>query len=55
MFRVFAQAFRTPDLRSKLLFMLGMIVLFRIGSILPTPGVDVAARYGLDALREQLP
>ncbi len=42
MLRVFAQAFRTPDLRQKLLFTLGMIAIFRFGSILPTPGVDVA-------------
>jgi preprotein translocase subunit SecY len=39
---VFAQAFRTPDLRKKLLFTLGIIALFRLGSVMPTPGVDVA-------------
>jgi len=33
------RAFRTPDLRKKLLFTLGIIVLFRLGSVLPTPGV----------------
>ncbi|AYY14726.1 preprotein translocase subunit SecY [Actinobacteria bacterium YIM 96077] len=43
MLRVFVQAFRTPDLRQKLLFMLGIIVLFRLGSNLPTPNVDVEA------------
>jgi preprotein translocase subunit SecY len=36
----FASAFRTPDLRKKLLFTLGMITLFRLGSIVPTPGVN---------------
>jgi preprotein translocase subunit SecY len=41
--RVFAQAFRTPDLRQKLLFMLGIIVLFRLGSAIPTPNIDVNA------------
>jgi len=40
---VFAQAFRTPDLRQKLLFTLGIIAIFRLGSVVPTPGVDVAA------------
>jgi preprotein translocase subunit SecY len=40
---VFASAFRTPDLRRKLLFTLGMIAIFRLGSVLPTPGVDVGA------------
>jgi preprotein translocase subunit SecY len=39
----FARAFRTPDLRRKLLFTLGIIALFRLGSQVPTPGVDVAA------------
>ena len=42
MLSAFMQAFRTPDLRSKLLFTLGIMALFRLGSILPTPGVDMA-------------
>jgi preprotein translocase subunit SecY len=37
----FARAFRTPDLRKKLLFTLGIIILFRAGSYLPAPGVSV--------------
>jgi preprotein translocase subunit SecY len=37
----FANAFRTPDLRRKLLFVLGIVVLFRLGSTLPAPGIDV--------------
>ncbi len=40
MLTAFAQAFRTPDLRKKLLFVLGVIVLFRIGSSTPAPGID---------------
>jgi preprotein translocase subunit SecY len=36
----FASAFRTPDLRKKLLFTLSIIALFRLGSVVPTPGVD---------------
>ena len=39
----FASAFRTPDLRKKLLFVLGIIAVFRIGSVIPTPGVDYSA------------
>jgi preprotein translocase subunit SecY len=39
----FAKAFRTPDLRRKLLFTIGIMVLFRLGSFIPTPGVDYAA------------
>jgi preprotein translocase subunit SecY len=38
----FANAFRTPDLRKKLLFVLLIIVVFRLGSQTPTPGVHVA-------------
>jgi preprotein translocase subunit SecY len=36
----FVRAFRTPDLRRKLLFTIGIMVVFRIGSFLPTPGVS---------------
>ena len=39
----FVSAFRTPDLRKKLLFVLFMIALFRLGSVVPTPGVDYTA------------
>ncbi|HEY6295391.1 MAG TPA: preprotein translocase subunit SecY, partial [Streptosporangiaceae bacterium] len=37
---VFVRAFRTPDLRKKLLFTGAMIVLFRFGSKLPAPGIS---------------
>jgi preprotein translocase subunit SecY len=37
---VFVRAFRMPDLRKKLLFTGGMIVLFRFGSNLPAPGIS---------------
>src|SRR6266852_2615211 len=36
----FLRAFRTPDLRRKLLFTLFIIAMFRLGSSLPTPGVS---------------
>ena len=39
----FASAFKTPDLRRKLLFTLGIITLFRIGSVIPLPGVSYNA------------
>jgi preprotein translocase subunit SecY len=39
----FAAAFRTPDLRRKLLFTLGIIGLFRLGSVVPAPGVSYTA------------
>jgi len=36
----FARAFRTPDLRKKLLFTLAIIVVYRVGTHIPIPGVD---------------
>jgi preprotein translocase subunit SecY len=41
MLRTFANAFKTPDLRNKLLFTLFIMVLFRLGSFLPTPGISL--------------
>jgi preprotein translocase subunit SecY len=43
MLTAFYQAFRTPDLRKKLLFTLFIIVIFRFGASLPTPGVSEKA------------
>ncbi len=43
MLTAFYQAFRTPDLRKKLLFTLFIIVVFRLGASLPTPGISEAA------------
>ncbi|MYM18436.1 preprotein translocase subunit SecY [Brevibacterium sp. 5221] len=34
------RAFRTPDLRKKLLFTLSIIVLYRVGCYIPSPGID---------------
>ena len=42
MLGAFANAFRTPDLRRKLLFVLLIIAIFRLGSQVPAPGVNVA-------------
>ena len=43
MLTAFARAFRTPDLRRKILFTAGIMALFRLGSVIPTPGVDYSA------------
>lgn len=40
MLTAFARAFQTPDLRKKLLFTLGIVVLFRIGQHVTVPGVS---------------
>ncbi len=43
MLSAFIRAFRTPDLRRKLLFTLGIVVVFRLGSHVPVPGVSYTA------------
>ncbi|MET9249157.1 preprotein translocase subunit SecY [Nonomuraea sp. NPDC003709] len=43
MLTVLTRAFRVPELRKKLLFTLGLIALFRLGQLMPSPGVDVVA------------
>ncbi|AFT98864.1 MULTISPECIES: preprotein translocase subunit SecY [Nocardia] len=43
MLSAFVSAFRTPDLRRKILFTLGLIALYRLGAALPSPGVDYKA------------
>ena len=54
MLSAFTQAFRTPDLRAKLLFTLGIMALFRLGSILPAPGVNLAnAKQCIAAAKDQ--
>ena len=40
MFSAIARIFRTPDLRRKIGFTLGVIALYRLGSFIPTPFVD---------------
>ena len=40
MLKAFIRAFKTPDLREKLLFTLAIMAIFRLGSHIPTPGVS---------------
>lgn len=42
MLSAFLSAFRTPDLRKKLLFTVGIIAVYRLGATLPSPGVSYA-------------
>jgi preprotein translocase subunit SecY len=43
MLTAFVRAFRTPDLRKKLLFTVFIIAIFRLGASLPTPGISEKA------------
>jgi preprotein translocase subunit SecY len=38
----FLNIFRIPDLRKRVLFMLGILAIYRLGAWIPTPGVDTA-------------
>ena len=39
----FVSAFKVPDLRKKIMFTLLIIAIYRLGSHIPTPGIDVEA------------
>lgn len=41
MLGAFVRAFRTPDLRSKIVFTLLVVAIYRVGASLPSPGVSV--------------
>src|SRR6266487_3747215 len=43
MLTAFLRAFRTLDLRRKLLFTLGILAVLRLGSVLSTPGISESA------------
>src|ERR1700693_3241849 len=40
-FEAFANIFRIPDLRTRLMFTLGLLAVYRLGSQVPTPGINV--------------
>jgi preprotein translocase subunit SecY len=43
MIQTFQNIFKIPELRKRILFTLGILVVYRIGAHVPTPGVDAAA------------
>ncbi len=49
MWKTTASIWRTPDLRSKILFTLGIIVIFRLAAHVPVPGVDINSLRSLFA------
>ena len=40
MFSAFANVFRVPDLKKKVFFTLGILIVYRLGAFIPTPGID---------------
>ena len=43
MFRTFSNIFKIPDLRKRVLFTLAILVVYRIGGHIPSPGIDAKA------------
>src|SRR3954447_8826184 len=41
LFEAFANIFRVPDLRKRLLFALGLLAVYRLGGHIPTPGINL--------------
>ena len=39
-FEAFANVFRIPDLRKRVLFTLALLAVYRLGGHIPTPGID---------------
>ena len=46
MLSAFISSLRTVDLRRKILFTLGIVILYRVGASLPSPGVNSSAGLG---------
>ncbi|HLK53022.1 MAG TPA: preprotein translocase subunit SecY, partial [Candidatus Angelobacter sp.] len=43
MFEKLANIFKVPDLRKRVLFTLAMLAVYRLGSHIPTPGINTDA------------
>jgi preprotein translocase subunit SecY len=41
LFEAFANMFRVPDLRKRLMFTLGLLAVYRLGGHVPTPGINI--------------
>jgi len=41
LFEAFANMFRVPDLRKRVLFALGLLAVYRLGGHIPTPGINI--------------
>ncbi len=50
MLSAFVNAFKVPDLRKKLLFTLFIITIYRLGSHIPVPGIDIKTARSLTSV-----
>ena len=53
MLKAFVNAFKIPDLRKKILFTLGIIAVYRLGSHVPVPNIELARLDELQNLASQ--
>ena len=53
--RTLIRALKTRELRNKILFVIFLIIIFRIGSSIPTPGVDYTAVRACTTLQQANP
>jgi preprotein translocase subunit SecY len=51
--RAFVNAFKIPDLRKKILFTLAIIAVFRLGSHVPVPNIDLSRVQELQSLADE--
>ena len=51
MFQTLKNAWRVPELKSKILFTLLIIVVYRLGSVIPVPFIDADLIAGFDLAR----
>ena len=49
MLKAFVNAFKIPDLRKKILFTVAIIAVFRLGSSIPAPNIDLGALFNQPA------
>ena len=47
MFKIFANAWRVGDIRKKLLFIFLLLFIYRFGSVIPLPGLDMELLHGV--------
>jgi len=53
-FEAVANVFRIPDLRTRILFTLAMLAIYRLGGHIPTPGIDATSSNGfLQPIRDR--
>ena len=46
-FDAFANMFRIPELRKRILFTLGILAVYRLGAFIPTPGINTEVLYAV--------